>query len=162
MRRERVSRTPGTVVSTGRRVRILSLFCAYALALAVTSAAAAADPEWPDLTPGLWRFTRVMEIGGKPTTIERTVCVDPVAEWKKQHETSIRSGCKVTTSKIAPDRFLTTADCDIPGVGKGVSRSTAVIEDSGHYQVTVENEGVVAQTGAREQLVAKRLGECPE
>lgn len=122
--------------------------------------AGAADPEWPNLARGEWHFIRMMNAGGKPTTIERTACVDPVAEWKKQQEASIRSGCKVTMTKPAVDRYIILAICDIAGVGKGVSRSTAIVRDSDNYQVTVENEGVVARTGAREQLVAKRLGDC--
>lgn len=162
MRRERTPWTAATLVSAGSRMMGMFIVSVCVLAPVTTRVGAAADVEWPNLTPGLWQFTRVMEAGGKPTTIERTVCVDPVAEWKKQRETSTRSGCKVKTTKAAPDRFLTTAECDIPGVGKGVSRSTAVIRDRGHYQVTVENEGVVAQTGAREQLVAERLGDCPK
>lgn len=141
----------------GRRTFALVL----ALALA-PSLAAAADVEWPKLEPGLWQFTRTMSTAGKPTTIERQGCADPVAEWEKQHEASGRAGCSVKTLKAAADRYVTTAECTLPGAGEGSSRSTAVIKGPGAYEVTVENQGVLAKSGEREHLVAKRLGDCPK
>lgn len=126
--------------------------------------AVAADVEtaWPELTPGLWQFTRTLHAADKPTTIKRQACVDPVGEWKKQQETSARAGCEMTTTKVAADRFETLVQCDLPNVGAGRSRSVAVIRSADAYEVTVENEGVLAKTGAREHLIAERLGDCPK
>jgi hypothetical protein len=118
--------------------------------------------QWPELKPGLWQFTRTSTTAGKPTTIERQGCADPVAEWKKQHEASGRSGCTMKTVKAAADRYVTTAECKLPGAGEGSSRSTAVIKGSGAYEVSVENRGVLAKSGESEHLVARRLGDCPK
>ena len=134
---------------------------ALGLALVPPVETAAADVQWPELQPGLWQFTRTSTTAGKPTTIERQGCADPVAEWKKQHEASGRSGCTMKTVKAAADRYVTTAECKLPGAGEGSSRSTAVIKGSGAYEVSVENRGVLAKSGESEHLVAKRLGDCP-
>ncbi|MBL8658217.1 MAG: hypothetical protein JNM75_00515 [Rhodospirillales bacterium] len=131
--------------------------------LASASTALAADVDWPTLTPGLWQFSRTLHAGSsEPTLIERQVCVDPVSEWKRQHAASERAGCKMTTRKVAADRFETVARCDLPNVGKGTSRSVAVIKSASAYEVSVENDGVLAKTGNREFLSAKRLGDCPK
>lgn len=133
------------------------------VALALAPAAGwATDVSWPELKPGMWQFTRTMTTAGKPTTIERQGCADPVAEWEKQHEASGRAGCTVKTVKTAADRYVTTADCKLPNAGEGSSRSTAVIKGPDAYEVTVENRGVLAKSGEREHLVAKRLGDCPK
>ncbi|MGZ8996149.1 MAG: DUF3617 domain-containing protein [Rhodospirillales bacterium] len=134
-----------------------------ALGLALVSAVvSAADVDWPKLEPGLWQFTRTMTTGGKPTTIERQGCADPVAEWEKQHQASGRAGCTVETVKAAADRYVTTADCKLANAGEGSSNSTAVIKGPDAYEVMVENRGVLAKSGEREHLVAKRLGDCPK
>ncbi|HSO41273.1 MAG TPA: DUF3617 family protein [Rhodospirillales bacterium] len=134
-----------------------------ALGLALVSAVvSAADVDWPKLEPGLWQFTRTMTTGGKPTTVERQGCADPVAEWEKQHQASGRAGCTVETVKAAADRYVTTADCKLPSAGEGSSRSTAVVKGRDAYEVVVENRGVLAKSGEREHLVAKRLGDCPK
>ncbi len=135
---------------------------ALGLALVPPVEAAAADVQWPELQPGLWQFTRTSTTAGKPTTIERQGCADPVAEWKKQHEASGRSGCTMKTVKAAADRYVTTAECRLPNAGEGSSRSTAVIKGADAYEVTVENSGVLAKSGEREHLVARRLGDCPK
>jgi hypothetical protein len=134
---------------------------ALGLALAAVPGSAA-DVQWPELEPGLWQFTRTMTTAGKPTTIERQGCADPVAEWEKQHEASGRAGCAVETVKAAADRYVTTADCRLPNAGEGSSRSTALIKGADAYEVTVENTGVLAKSGEREHLVARRLGDCPK
>jgi hypothetical protein len=149
------------VGSAGRASAIGAAGLALGLVLAA-KVGSAAEVDWPDLAPGLWQFTRTMNTAGKPTTIERQGCVDPVAEWKKQQEASARAGCSVKTVKAAPDRYVTTADCTLPNVGEGSSRSTAVIKGAGAYEVTVENRGVLAKTGESEHLLAKRLGDCPK
>lgn len=150
-------RLGGGRLGGGRRTFALVM----ALALA-PSLAAAADVDWPKLEPGLWQFTRTSTTAGKPTTIERQGCADPVAEWEKQHEASGRAGCTVETVKAAADRYVTTAECTLPGAGEGSSRSTAVIKGPGAYEVTVENRGLLAKSGEREHLVARRLGDCPK
>jgi len=142
---------------------VLGLARGLVLGLALVPAAAlAADVQWPELKPGLWQFTRTSTTAGKPTTIERQGCADPVAEWEKQHEASGRSGCTVKTVKAAADRYVTTAECKLPGAGEGSSRSTAVIQGPGGYEVSVENRGVLAKSGESEHLVARRLGDCPK
>lgn len=100
-------------------------------------------------------------VAAKPATVEWQACVDPVREWKKQQEVSARAGCEMTTRKVAAERFETVARCDLPNIGKGLSRSMATIKNTGAYEVTIENEGALARTGAREHLVATRLGGCP-
>ncbi len=152
-----------TAVLAGAARRICSrIVVTVMVGFAAATAASAADVEWPTLTPGLWQFTRTLHAASKPTTIERQVCVDPVSEWKKQHEASKRAGCKMTTRKVSADRFETVAQCDLANVGKGTSRSVAVIKSATAYEVSVENEGVLAKTGDREFLSAKRLGDCPK
>jgi hypothetical protein len=152
----------GQPLRAAARVRALTLAAGLAAIVATTSAAAWAAGDWPDLEPGLWQFSRTLHAGSKPSIIERQVCVDPVTEWKKQQEALRRNGCTVSTRKVAANRYETSARCDIANVGKGSSRSTAVIKNAGAYEVTVENDGVLARTGARERLVAKRLGDCPK
>ncbi len=149
---------PGTVGSLGGLAALT-----LTLGLGLTpSPGSAADVDWPALKPGLWQFTRTITTAGKPTTIERQGCADPVAEWEKQQEASGRAGCKVETVKAAADRYVTTAECMLPNAGEGSSRSTALIKVPDAYEVTVENRGVLAKSGDSEHLVAKRLGDCPK
>lgn len=148
--------------TVGRGASRLGFGLAVALALVPPVEAGTPEVQWPELKPGLWQFTRTSTMAGKPTTIERQGCADPVAEWKKQHEASGRSGCTMKTVKASPDRYVTTAECKLPGAGEGSSRSTAVIHGPGGYEVTVENRGVLAKSGESEHLVAKRLGDCPK
>lgn len=145
------------------RTLTLGLVPGLAMGLSLAAAAgSAAEVQWPELKPGLWQFTRTMTTGGKPTTIERQGCADPVAEWEKQQEASGRAGCAVETVKAAAGHYVTTAECRLPGAGEGSSRSTAVIKGPDAYEVTVENRGVLAKSGEREHLVARRLGDCPK
>lgn len=139
----------------------LALWLAVGLTLAPLPGSAA-DVDWPELEPGLWQFTRTMTTAGKSTTIERQGCTDPVAEWEKQREASGQAGCRVETVKAAAGRYVTTAECSLPNAGQGSSRSTALITGPGAYEVTVENSGVLAKSGEREHLVARRLGDCPK
>jgi hypothetical protein len=151
-----------SLAAGGGRASRLAFGMALGLALVPPMGAAATDVEWPELKPGLWQFTRTSTTAGKPTTIERQGCADPVAEWKKQQEASGRSGCTMKTVKASADRYVTTAECKLPGAGEGSSRSTAVIKGPGAYEVSVENRGVLAKSGESEHLVAKRLGDCPK
>lgn len=136
--------------------------CAAAAVAGAAFTVPAAATDWPDLEPGEWRFTRTLFAGSEPSTLERQTCVDPVAEWKRQETMSERMGCDVSTRRVAADRLVTTVDCDLPDVGRGSSRSTAIIEAADAYRVEVKSTGVLAKTGDREVLVAKRLGDCPE
>jgi hypothetical protein len=127
------------------------------MGMLLTGTAAAA--ELPVFRPGLWEFDRTVN-GQKVASKE---CLDPTARMKAQNAKLEQSGCSFSPMEKAGATYTFTSECamKMPG-GKALrssSKSVMTVESDSAYRLQVT--GTLAGEPSSEQLVARRIGECP-
>jgi Protein of unknown function (DUF3617) len=135
------------------RTRIAFLLAALALP------ALAAD-ELPAFRAGLWEFRRSVDGGdGRPATLSNQKCTNPTEDMQKKTETLIAAGCKPTPVTKNGNFYSFSFKCKLQGVDITSKSLITVISDSA-YKVDAESKQGGKTT--REQLDARRIGNCPE
>jgi hypothetical protein len=114
--------------------------------------------ELPALRQGLWNFQRT--VAGKK--IETTECTSPTEDMKKMNATLEKSGCRFSPMKKSGNVFTYTADCSMkmPTGATMSSRSTSVMTVAGESSYKIDIDTVTNGQASKEQLVAKRVGDC--
>jgi len=126
-------------------------------------AVVAGAQEPPTFRKGLWEFTRSVEGSGQPkSTLSKKVCTSPTEDMLRQREQGAKGGCQYSGVSRAGNIYRYTAACPIPN-GKVTSKSVLTAQGDSAYSIKIESEGVMGgQTGTtKEELSAKRLGDCP-
>jgi hypothetical protein len=121
--------------------------------------AGAAD-SLPSFRPGLWEFRRSVDGGdGKPAELTTQKCTDPTADMQKKMESLITAGCKPTPVTKNGSRYSFSLKCELQGIDVE-TKSLITFESESAYLVDAESK----QDGntTREQLSARRIGNCPE
>jgi hypothetical protein len=122
-----------------------------------TGGAAAAD--LPGFRHGLWEFNRTVN-GQKVASKE---CLNPTERMKAQNARLEQSGCKFSPMEKAGSTYTSTSECamKMPGGNtlRSSSKSVMTVESDSAYQLQVT--GTLAGEPSSEQLVARRIGECP-
>jgi hypothetical protein len=130
------------------------------IALSILGAGSARADEPPALRQGLWHFDRT--VGGQKVQTQQ--CASPSEDMKRQNAILDKGGCKFSPAERAGKTYTFTAECTIKApAGETVNaRSTSVmtVENDSAYQVEITTTG--AGTSTQEQLVARRLGDCPK
>ncbi len=113
--------------------------------------------ELPVFRKGLWEFDRSVDGGdGKPVALTTQKCTDPTADMKKKNEEALGT-CKMSPVSRSGNLYTFSAECTILGVSMQ-SKSVITAESDSAYRVDVEarQDGITT----REQLTAKRVGDC--
>ena len=113
--------------------------------------------ELPVFRKGLWEFDRSVDGGdGKPVALTTQKCTDPTADMKKKNEAALGT-CKISPVARSGNFYTFSAECTILGVSMQ-SKSVITAESDSAYRVDVEarQDGITT----REQLTAKRVGDC--
>jgi hypothetical protein len=129
--------------------------------LALTVAAGAQEP--PPLKKGLWEFTRTVEGTGQPkSTLSNKKCTSPADDMRQGRERGAKGGCQFSDVARTGNVYRYTATCPIQG-GKITSKQILTAQSDSAYTIRIESDGVIGgQTvKTKEELVAKRLGDCP-
>jgi hypothetical protein len=135
------------------RIRIALLLAALALP------AFAAD-ELPAFRAGLWEFKRSVDGGdGRPATLTNRKCTNPTEDMQRKTETMIAAGCKPTPVTKSGNLYSFSFKCKLQGVDIQ-SKSLITVESDSAYKVDAESKQGGKTT--REQLDARRIGNCPE
>ena len=133
----------------------------FLVSLAAT--AGAAEPPAPGLRPGLWRIERTFEAapGGKAAApVQADLCFDPGKSFAEQFAMFGQLGCGVESRHPAADTWEVSVRCEGGRLPKGSSTGRMVVASPEAYTSTIVNEGELVSMGARERVVAKRIGEC--
>lgn len=136
-------------------MRIATLALAALLPLTATAA-----DTLPQFRPGLWEFRRSVDGGdGKPAELTNQKCTDPTADMQNKTTTLIAAGCKPTPVTKTGNLYSFSLTCSLQGVDVE-TKSLITYESDSAYQVDAESK----QDGnaTREQLFARRIGNCPE
>ncbi len=135
------------------RIRITFLLAALALP------AFAAD-ELPAFRAGLWEFKRSVDGGdGRPAMLTNQKCTNPTEDMQKKTETMIAAGCKPTPVTKSGNLYSFSFRCKLQGIDIE-SKSLITVESDSAYKVDAESKQGGKTT--REQLDARRIGNCPE
>ena len=116
--------------------------------------------ELPVFRAGLWEFKRSVDGGdGKPVALTNQKCTNPTEDMKKKTESMAQSGCQPSPVSKSGNLYTFSLKCTIQGVAFQ-SRSVITAENDSAYKVDAETK----QSGktTREQLTARRIGNCPE
>lgn len=95
--------------------------------------------------------------GGAPASESNQRCADPVADMRRIVDLLVQRGCKVSPLAGGGDKYSYSTQCR---VGSSVRLTYSVIKVESDSAYTVD---VVSNDGGRptkEQLVAKRVGDC--
>lgn len=140
-------------METTMRILLVPLLAACALP------AFAAD-ELPVFRAGLWEFRRSVDSGdGKPATLTNQKCANPTEDMQKKSESMMAAGCKPTPITRRGNLYSFSLKCNLQGVDVQ-SKSVITVEGDSAYQVDAESKQGSRTT--REQLFARRIGNCPE
>jgi Protein of unknown function (DUF3617) len=123
-----------------------------------TALTALAAEQLPAFKPGLWEFKRSVESGdGQPATLTNQKCTSPTDDMNKKTVAMAESGCQPSPVSRSGNFYTFSLKCTIQGVP---IESTSVItfESDSAYKVDVESKQGDKTT--REQLSARRVGEC--
>ena len=114
----------------------------------------------PALRQGLWNFQRTVN-GEK---IEATKCTSPTEDMKTMSAKLEKSGCRMSPVKKSGNVYTYTADCSMkmPTGATMNSRSTSVLTVESDSSYRLEVDAVTDGQASKEQLVAKRIGDCPK
>jgi hypothetical protein len=147
----------GVVTRIWRMARAAGLAGLGGLVLAVV----ASPQEAPTFRKGLWEFSRKVEGLGQPSTLSKKECVNPTEDMRKRREQGAKAGCQISDVARAGNTYRYTATCPVQG-GKITSKSVLTAQGDSAYTVVVDSEGMMGgQTRTtKEELVAKRLGDC--
>jgi len=128
--------------------------------LAALALPAFAADELPVFRAGLWEFKRSVDGGdGKPATLTNQKCTNPTEDMQKKTESMMTAGCKSTPVSKSGNLYTFSLQCKIQGVDIQ-SRSVITVESDSAYKVDAESKQGSKTT--REQLTARRIGNCPE
>ena len=132
-----------------------------ALAVAVAAPLARAD-EPPKFRQGLWEFDRTAPGAQKMHT---TQCTNPSEDMKRQNEMIEKGGgCKISPMQNSGNTYTFSADCNItsPQGGLVSFRSTSVmtVESDSAYKIETTTSGARPGPMGKEQLTARRVGDC--
>lgn len=131
-----------------------------ALLLAALAMPALAADELPAFRAGLWEFRRSVDGGdGKPVTLTNQKCTNPTEDMQKKTESMMTAGCKSTPVTKSGNLYSFSLQCKIQGV-EIQSKSVITAESDSAYKVDAESKQGGKST--REQLTARRIGDCPE
>jgi len=121
---------------------------------------ALADDLLPDFRPGLWEFKRSVDGGdGKPVTLTNQKCASPTEDMRKKSISMMTAGCKATPVTRNGNLYSFSLKCTLQGV-EIESKSLITFESDSAYKVDAESKQGGRTT--REQLTARRIGNCPE
>ena len=112
----------------------------------------------PALRQGMWKFERT--VGGEK--IESTKCASPTEDMKTMNVKLEKSGCRITPVKKSGNVYTYTADCSMkmPTGATMSNRSTSVMTVISESSYRIEIDAVTDGQASKEQLVAKRVGDC--
>ena len=131
-----------------------------AFLLAALALPALAADELPAFRAGLWEFRRSVDGGdGRPATLTNQKCTNPTEDMQKKTETMIAAGCKPTPVTKSGNLYSFSFKCKLQGVDIQ-SKSLITVESDSAYKVDAESKQGGKTT--REQLDARRIGNCPE
>lgn len=131
-----------------------------ALLLAILAVPAFAADELPVFRAGLWEFKRSVDGGdGKPVTLTSQKCTNPTEDMQKKTEGMMAAGCKPTPVTKSGNLYSFSLKCKLQGVDVE-SRSVIKVDSDSAY--TVDAESKQGSKTTREQLSARRIGNCPE
>ena len=119
--------------------------------------------ELPPFRKGLWELTRTVEGTGQPkSTVTRKACTSPTEDMRRGREQSAKAGCQLAETHRAGNTYRYTATCVLPN-GKITSNQILTTQADSGYTVKIDSSGTVGgQTvSTKEELIAKRLGDCP-
>jgi hypothetical protein len=126
-----------------------------AIGLAVPAFAA---EQLPAFKPGVWEFRRSVDSGdGKPAVLTNQKCTSPTDDMNKKTESLATSGCEASPVSRSGNIYNFSFKCKIQGVPIE-SKSVITVENDSAYKVDVESTQGGKTT--REQLAARRLGDC--
>lgn len=137
----------------------LAVLLAGGAALAGLATSARAE-EWPSLRPGTWEFTRTIESArapGKPKVVKATRCVDPVADMKRQNARMAQAGCSFSPMVRRGNTYSFTSRCRLAGMDV---RSSSVLTVQGPTAYRLHVDTVEDGVRGKEDMVARRLGDC--
>lgn len=128
--------------------------------LAATALPAFAADELPTFRAGLWEFKRSVDGGdGRPATLTNRRCTSPTEDMRKKTESMIAAGCNPTPVTRRGNLYSFSFKCELQGVDVQSKSLITVVSDSA-YRVDAESKQGDKTT--REQLDARRIGNCPE
>ena len=132
-----------------------------ALAVALAAPLARAD-EPPHFRQGMWEFDRTAPGGQKMHT---TQCTNPSEDMKRQNAMIEKGGgCKISPVQHSGSTYTFSADCNMRSPQGGVVsfRSTSVmtVESDSAYKIEVTTSGASPGPVGKEQLTARRIGDC--
>ncbi len=128
-----------------------------AILLLTISLPALAD-SLPVFKQGLWEFKRSVDGGdGKPVTLTNQKCTDPTEDMKKKTVSMAESGCQPSPVSRSGNLYSFSLKCTIQGIAIE-SNSVITFESDSAYKVDAESKQGSKST--REQLVARRVGDC--
>jgi Protein of unknown function (DUF3617) len=131
-----------------------------ALLLAALALPAFAADELPAFRAGLWEFKRSVDSGdGKPAVLTNQKCANPTEDMENKTESMMAAGCKPTPITKRGNLYSFSLKCKLQGVVVQ-SRSVITVESDSAYNVDAESKQGSKTT--REQLFARRIGNCPE
>jgi hypothetical protein len=132
-----------------------------ALAVAIAVPLARAE-EAPKFRQGMWEFDRTAPGGQR---MHKAQCTNPSDDMKRQNEMIEKSGgCKISPMQHSGNTYTFSADCNIasPQGGLVSFRSTSVmtVESDSAYKIEVTTSGAQPGPVGKEQLTARRTGDC--
>ena len=130
---------------------------ATAILLASFVLPALAD-DLPAFRQGQWEFKRSVDGGdGNPVTLTTQKCTSPTDDMNKKTESMAQAGCQPSPVTKSGNLYSFSFKCTIQGIPIE-SKSVIVFESDSAYHVDVESTQGSKTT--REQLVARRIGNC--
>jgi hypothetical protein len=140
---------------------------AAAAVLALAGPAAAGAVELPKLAPGRWELTRTVTTdlpGMAPSTTTITGCQDP-AEAMRARDAQLRQvGCTLSDPVRSGERYTIDWRCDGSQGMKGRGQTVITVDGDSvfrtHVASTLRMQG--RDVRSTEELVAKRVGDCPK
>ena len=120
----------------------------------------------PALKPGMWEFHQVLHGPSHPAEgkiLDRKKCIDP---WKDMHEMNLKlekRNCEFSPTTQSGNVYHFSATCPLPNGKKGSSTTDLTYQDESSYTAKIVSDSeLVNFTGtSREELSAKRTGDCP-
>jgi uncharacterized protein DUF3617 len=131
---------------------------AAAFLLAGLALPALAVEQLPDFRPGLWEFRRSVDAGdGMPATLTSQKCTSPTDDMNRKTESMATSGCQASPISRSGNIYSFSFKCTLQGVPVE-SKSVITFENESAYKVDVESKQ--GSRTSREQLDARRIGDC--
>ena len=131
---------------------------ASALLVSTLLCTAAVADDLPALRQGMWNFQRT--VNGKK--VEATKCTSPTEDMKTMSAKLEKSGCRLSPVKKSGNVYTYTSDCSMK-MPTGVtlnSRSSSVLTVESDSSYRLEVDAVTDGQASKEQMVAKRIGDC--